>query len=64
MQWRCLDVRVRSQNKHNLGLDFGCLVELKCQSAKTMQFHDGGVCQFQDLIGQVAGVFRREMAVL
>jgi len=27
-----------------------------------MQFHDGDVCQYGDLIGQVAGVSRREMA--
>lgn len=59
---RCLDVRVRSQNKHDLGLDFGCVVEMKCESAKIMQFHDGGMCQLRSLIGQVVSVPRREMA--
>lgn len=60
----CLNVRirVRSQPKVDLGLDFGCVVEMKCQSAKIMQFHDGGVCQLRSPIGRVVTDSRRDMA--
>lgn len=36
--------------RDHLGPDFGCVVEMKCQSAKIMRFHNGGImCRLQRL---------------